>query len=84
MEADALVLRRIMEGRPVADAGGQTQTGAATSSRWLKPAEAAEIASVSVGQLYDMARGKPWASRPNRRTLRINEAAFRAWLNRKS
>jgi hypothetical protein len=81
MEAEAIVLRRLMEGRPVSDVGGQTQAGALASARWLKPDEAAAIASVSRAQLYEMARGKAWASRPNRRMLRINEAAFRTWLS---
>jgi hypothetical protein len=84
MEAEAEVLRRLTAGRPTGDVGGQTAAGAVASSRWLRPAEAAEIAAVSVKRLYDMARGKSWASRLNRRTLRINEAGFRTWLNRKS
>jgi hypothetical protein len=84
MEADAEVLRRLAAGQPTADVGGQTAAGAIASSKWLRPAEAAEIAAVSVKQLYEMARGKSWASRPNRRVLRINEAGFRTWLNRKS
>ncbi len=81
MEAEAIVLRRLVEGRPVSDVGGQTQAGALASARWLKPEEAAAIASVSRAQIYEMARGKAWASRPNKRMRRINEAAFRTWLS---
>ena len=53
---------------------------AATAERWLTPAEAAAIAAVQVKRIYDWAQAKKWASRPSRRCLRINEAAFRAWL----
>lgn len=42
--------------------------------------EAAAIASVPARRIYEWARGRKWAHRPTRRTLRIGEAAFRRWL----
>jgi len=47
---------------------------------WITPDRAAEIAAVPKRRVYEWARGKRWASRPSRRTLRISELGFRAWL----
>lgn len=47
---------------------------------WITPDRAAEIAAVPKRRVYEWARGKRWASRPSRRTLRISERGFRAWL----
>jgi hypothetical protein len=52
----------------------------AESDLWITPDRAAAIATVPKRRIYDCARGKRWASRPSRRTLRISERAFRAWL----
>ncbi len=49
--------------------------------RLLTPEQAAEVASIPVKRLYEWARGKRWANRPTRRTLRIEERGFRAWLS---
>lgn len=48
--------------------------------RFISPEEAAAIAGIPVKRLYEWARKKPWAHRPNQRTLRINETGFRRWL----
>jgi hypothetical protein len=50
------------------------------AGRWLTPQEAAEISRASKRQVYEWAMGKPWARRPSRRKLLIDEAGFRAWL----
>ncbi len=49
-------------------------------ARFLTPEEAAAIAQIPVKRLYEWARKKPWAHRPNARTLRIHEQGFRKWL----
>jgi hypothetical protein len=46
----------------------------------ITPEQAAAIAQVPVKRLYEWARKAKWASRPNKRTLRIDEAGFRRWL----
>jgi hypothetical protein len=48
--------------------------------KWITPQVAAEIAGVSLKRLYAWEKGKPWASNPTGRYLRINERRFRAWL----
>jgi hypothetical protein len=49
--------------------------------RWLTPEQASKVVpDVSVAQIYAWAKGQKWASRPSKRCLRINEAAFRNWL----
>jgi len=53
---------------------------AAEPETWITPDRAAEIASVSRKRIYGWARGKKWAFRPTRKTLRIAEKGFRAWL----
>lgn len=50
---------------------------------WLTPDEAATVAKIPVKRLYEWARGKKWADRPSRRTLRIEAHAFKAWLGGK-
>ena len=50
----------------------------------LKPEQAADIAGVSVGQIYSWSKNQRWASRPSRRCVRINEAGFRRWLTAKA
>jgi hypothetical protein len=47
---------------------------------WITPDRAAEIAAVPKRRVYKWARGKRWASRLSRKTLRISERGFRAWL----
>jgi hypothetical protein len=54
--------------------------GAAEPELWITPDRAAEIAAVSRRRVYQWARGKRWASRPSRKTLRISERGFRAWI----
>jgi hypothetical protein len=54
--------------------------GAAEPDLWITPDRAAEIAVVSRRRVYEWARGKRWASRPSRKTLRISERGFRAWI----
>ncbi len=48
--------------------------------RLITPGEAAAIANIPTKRLYEWARKKSWAHRPNQRTLRINETGFRRWL----
>jgi hypothetical protein len=59
------------------------------AERWLSPEQAAELAKLpmaegkrhrSLKRLYAWAKGKPWASNPTGRYLRIHERRFRAWL----
>jgi hypothetical protein len=52
----------------------------AETEMWITPDRAAEIAAVPKRRVYEWARGKRWASRPSRKTLRIAERGFRAWL----
>jgi len=59
---------------------------------WITPKRAAEIAGFPMATDEDQerarrriyqwawARGKQWASRPNRKTLLINEPVYRQWL----
>jgi hypothetical protein len=54
-----------------------------TASAWIPPGAAAEIAAVSVKRIYEWARKASWASRPTKRCLRVNEAAFRTWISRR-
>lgn len=49
-------------------------------ARFITPEEAAAIANIPVKRLYEWARKKPWAHRPNARTLRVHEQGFRKWL----
>lgn len=58
---------------------------------WIVPEEAAAIAGLDLGtggarrravvRIYSWARSKSWATRPNARTLLIDEARFRRWLD---
>ena len=52
-------------------------------ARLIDAEAAAAIAGVPVKRVYDWARNQRWAHRPTRRCLRIDEAAFRAWLARR-
>jgi hypothetical protein len=56
------------------------QVASADPEMWITPDRAAEIAAVSKRRVYQWARGKRWASRLSRKTLRISERGFRAWL----
>lgn len=56
---------------------------APSASAWIAAEAAADIAAVNVKRIYEWARKAPWASRPTKRCLRINETAFRAWLARR-
>lgn len=53
---------------------------AAEPGLWITPDRAAEIAAVSRRRVYEWARGKRWASRQSRKTVRISERGFRAWI----
>jgi hypothetical protein len=63
------------------------------SATWITPEAAAKIAGLPTGtyvearrsarRICEWARGKGWASRPNKRTLRVNETVFRAWMANK-
>jgi hypothetical protein len=52
----------------------------APPSRFITPDDAADIAGVPAKRIYDWARKQPWAHRPTKRCLRIDEAGFREWL----
>ena len=56
------------------------QIASADPERWITPDRAAEIAAVPKRRVYQWAHGKRWASRLSRKTLRISERGFRAWL----
>jgi len=43
--------------------------------------DAAAKVNVPVKTIYNWARGKWWAMKPTRRTLRIKEAGFLAWFS---
>lgn len=63
--------------------GGPTRTAEpAGPERWISAAEAAAIAGKCRNAIYSWAVGARWASRPTRRSLLINEAGFRRWLER--
>jgi hypothetical protein len=64
---------RLIPGRPASK-------GAADPELRITPDRAAEIAAVSRRRVYEWARGERWASRPSRKTLRISERGFRAWI----
>ena len=53
------------------------------TARFILPEVAAAIAGIPTKRLYEWARKKPWAHRPNARTLRVDEQAFRKWLGSK-
>ena len=75
--AAALELARVkLQLRLVAPAPAPTRDAV----RFLTPDQAAEIAGIPTKRLYEWARKKAWAHRPNTRTLRIDEQAFRRWL----
>ena len=76
-EAELLVELRLREG------GAQRPVETPSSSTWITPDAAARVAGVSKKRIYEWAKGKRWASRPTRRCLRIEEAAFRGWLERR-
>lgn len=50
----------------------------------LRPEQAADLAGVSVGQIYRWSKGQKWASRPSKRCVRISEVGFRRWLASKA
>jgi hypothetical protein len=55
------------------------------AQRWLTVEEGADVAQVPIRRIRAWARragAEAWATRPTRKTLRINEAAFLAWLGR--
>jgi hypothetical protein len=56
--------------------------GEAPQGQYLTVREAAAIAQASQRRIYEWARGARWAHRPTKRCLRIDEAAFRRWLER--
>ena len=74
VEAEAVVRLRLAT-------FGPTPTGNHTEpERWITAQEAAKIAGVKSKRIYEWARGRPWASRPTKRCLRVYETRFRAWL----
>jgi len=88
-DLEAATLRaRVRALTPTAPPAGAPGNGVAATAppsvRWLTPAEAAAIAGATASQVYRWARGKRWASRPSRKCLRIDEAAFRRWLHARS
>ena len=69
------------------DPGGRTTP--ADAPPLISPERAANIADLirtpkdtkrALKRIYHWARGKKWAHRPNRKTLLIDEQAFRRWL----
>lgn len=70
-EAQAVAMARLSSANTTHTPGAE---------RWIKPQAAAEIAGIEVRTLYDWSLDQPWASRKTKRTLRIEEFAFRRWL----
>lgn len=70
--AQAAAAARLMEPEPKPERS--------PAARLITPVQAAEIAGIKPKRLYEWARRKPWAHRPNQRTLRIDETGFRRWL----
>ena len=60
-----------------------TTDGDSFRSSYLTVPEAAAIAQATPRRIYEWAKDARWAHRPTKRCLRIDEAAFRRWLERR-
>jgi len=81
-EAAAEWTRRHVAGMPPPPDSGDHAAHAPPLTRdaYITAERAGRIAGVAAKTIYSWAAGQRWASRPTKRTLRISEAGFRAWL----
>jgi hypothetical protein len=72
---------------------GESQSAASTPAReFIGPVEAARLAGLledeseetrkrALKRIYEWAKGRAWAKRPNRKTLLIDRDAFARWVD---